>query len=429
MWCHETLPLCLFDLKPFSEVSFLDRSKRDKLIARFEERDAPLYVRVICPYAAEESSNMAISVEKGEILQVVEIVSDEWWECRKTTPKGGGRKKRGRSRKGNVEKGNVDKIKQDKDVNESTNTDNNNVDEEDNTHENEQNNNNNSTTTTMNKNTASAEQGFVPCRYLALLVMDSPSSPTPSTPSTRDLPTTVLCSSPDLLPSTLLRIQNNDPKLRGLSLTRCCVNREWLEKVTSALWGNTVITNLDLSHNGVQSPETALPSMFKSVQKNLRRLVVAHCSLIGVPSEVTMLESLRELHLNNNILTGLPSSIGLLTNLEKLDLSFNKLEAVPEQLHLLKSLEELNMSHNKLTDLPSYLLSLKKLKSLLVAKNPVKGFPKEVVERGNEDLINFMSNMLGGKRFDRHYYLNVHLYNKLYNRKFDLFQSSEPIWS
>ena len=395
---------------------------------RFETRNAPLYVRVICACEADKGSKTHLSVQKGEILQVVDIVNDEWWECRRK--KWEGRRKRRWTRdltdKVSIEKKEKKQVEDttkdetttnvaeeftfSDDDNEDNNHDPANKDEgddsvapvNDNNKDNSKDNikdNNKDNNKDNHKNTSlSTEQGFVPSRYLALLVMDAPSSPTHSN-APRELPTTVLCSSPDLLPITIRRIQKDDPKLRGLSLTRCCVNREWLEKLTSALSTNTNINTLDLSHNGVQSPEMALPPLFKSVQKNLRKLIVSHCSLIGVPSEVIVLGNLKELYLNNNNLTGLPSSIGLLTNLEKLDMSFNKLEGVPEQLHLLKSLVDLNMSHNKLTDLPSFLLSLKKLKSISVAKNPLKGFPKEVVERGNEDLINFMSNMLGGKRF------------------------------
>ena len=85
-------------------------------------------------------------------------------------------------------------------------------------------------------------------------------------------------------------------------------------------------------------------------------------------------------------------------HLNSLDMSFNKLEAVPEQIHMLKNLEILNLSHNKLTLLPSFILSLKNLQSFSVARNPLKGFPKEVVERGDKDVLAYMANMLGGTR-------------------------------
>ena len=356
---------------------------------------------------------MALSVTKGTTVQVLDPVSDEWWECRIVEPPtAGGSPSRptfsqsAQSFHHQLHLPNPQQKQQ------------------------------------RLKQEIAIQQGFVPRQFLGLL--PPPPSPTPA-PQTSEskAPGTVICRTSDDLLELIPKLLSNDGKVRGVSLSRCSLNGEMVDNLSAALEGNSMVSLLDLSYQGVASqvdlpvllqvcdyyyyyyyyyyfflsfakmkskiPFHSRPSthffFFQGIGQKLKSLDLSYCSLTttalekgGSTSWLTLVEALEHLSLQHNHLSSLPSSLGNLIRLKTLDISFNKLEAVPEQLHMLKNLEKLNLSHNKLTLLPSFILSLKNLKSFLVSRNPLKGFPKEVVERGDKDVLAYMANMLGGTR-------------------------------
>ena len=325
MWCNENLPLHSYHLDNFDVVVFGD--KRVKMTSeKDDDEDDPERVStalVLWNFKATSTSQM--TVEQGALLEVVDKVSEDWWECRSTSGR--------------------------------------------------------------------PEQGFVPRSYLSLVVNEEEQETKDNVPGR---PSTPRCEGTQQLSNYVCRLLVNDPQLTSLTFTRCCFSETFAANLAGALEPNEVLTKLRLHHHALQNPETTLPMLVSSFPKQLCILDLSSNSLHTLPAQICNLQNLEELYVNNNHLTSLPVSIGMLTNLQILDAASNKISTFPEQLHLCQNLRILNFKHNKLTSLPSSFLSLKKLESVCVSHNPVKGIPKEIVERGDRDLIHYLENMIDG---------------------------------
>ena len=51
--------------------------------------------------------------------------------------------------------------------------------------------------------------------------------------------------------------------MRGLSFSRCSLNTEMVDSLSAALEGNSVVSFLDLSNQGVGAPQADLPVLLQ----------------------------------------------------------------------------------------------------------------------------------------------------------------------
>jgi Leucine-rich repeat (LRR) protein len=132
--------------------------------------------------------------------------------------------------------------------------------------------------------------------------------------------------------------------------------------------------------------------------KAIRILDLSRNACSVIPDIIGELTQLEELVLQENALTSLPATISKLTNLEVLDIAQNKFTAVPPQLHLLTSLTTFNAAGNRITSLPVFLSSMPKLDSLQLDRNPLKSVPREVLQRGDTDLLVYLREHASGSQ-------------------------------
>lgn len=125
-----------------------------------------------------------------------------------------------------------------------------------------------------------------------------------------------------------------------------------------------------------------------------------------IPPELWKLPSLTRLHLANNLIEELtiPNSFVVL---EYLDLTNNKIKVLPEEICQLKRLRTLLLKGNKeISNLPKGILchlvtssDFYLLQTLQVLEVDCLNFqfpPESIVQRGLQDIMNFLANMAEG---------------------------------
>ncbi|GLC44711.1 hypothetical protein PLESTB_000972000 [Pleodorina starrii] len=144
----------------------------------------------------------------------------------------------------------------------------------------------------------------------------------------------------------------------------------------------------------------ALPLQQLANLSNLVRLDVEGCSLMQLPSEISLLKnlqvllaprnkltqvppeigrlsrSLTQLDLGNNMLTEVPAQLCQLTELRTLNLMANQLVRLPEELGNLVNLRLLGLKSNKLTELPDSMSRLTNLVELFITNNQLAELPE-----------------------------------------------------
>ncbi|GJR99118.1 plant intracellular Ras-group-related LRR protein 4-like protein [Tanacetum coccineum] len=151
---------------------------------------------------------------------------------------------------------------------------------------------------------------------------------------------------------------------------------------------------------------------------SLKELLADYNKLKALPEAVGRIESLEKLYVRYNNISRLPTTMSSLKNIQQLDVSFNELESVPESLCFattlvkmdisnnfadltslprsignLEHLEELNMSNNQIRVLPGSFRMLSKLRMLNVEGNPLELPPRNVLDRGAQAVVQYMSDV------------------------------------
>ena len=105
--------------------------------------------------------------------------------------------------------------------------------------------------------------------------------------------------------------------------------------------------------------------------------------LTEVPAELFEHTYVQELNLANNNLSGpLPTKLGRLDELVVLDLSNNQFTTIPIELNQLTKLEELNLANNQLLGFPDELFELKNLQIIDLSGNGYAEADLEVIRAG-----------------------------------------------
>ncbi|XP_046397759.1 E3 ubiquitin-protein ligase LRSAM1-like isoform X2 [Ischnura elegans] len=118
---------------------------------------------------------------------------------------------------------------------------------------------------------------------------------------------------------------------------------------------------------------------------------------VSLPSDINALRNLQILKVNNNRLKTLPESIGELSKLQEFDVSNNNLKHLPTTMGNLKRLQILDVRSNKLKALPKELCTAFCLREIHVDCDLLIYPPKEVTQKGTEEMMKFLCQENGTK--------------------------------
>uniref|UniRef100_A0A8C4N4K0 PDZ domain-containing protein n=2 Tax=Eptatretus burgeri TaxID=7764 RepID=A0A8C4N4K0_EPTBU len=138
----------------------------------------------------------------------------------------------------------------------------------------------------------------------------------------------------------------------------------------SAISCLTTLKELDISKNGIQ----CLPENIKSC----RGLSVVEASvnpITNLPEGFSQLVNLTQLYLNDAFLEVLPENFGKLTKLRILELRENHLKTLPKSMSKLTQLERLDLGGNEILEMPEVIEHLGSLKELWLDGNGLQRFP------------------------------------------------------
>jgi Leucine-rich repeat (LRR) protein len=97
-----------------------------------------------------------------------------------------------------------------------------------------------------------------------------------------------------------------------------------------------------------------------------------------IPSEIGLLQSVKELQLSRNSFTFIPIEISRMPSLTKLSLFDNKIESIPTAIENMTSLEVLSLYDNEIQEIPAEIGMMIKLQELVLSGNDISLIPKEV---------------------------------------------------
>ncbi|KAK9074829.1 hypothetical protein SSX86_003148 [Deinandra increscens subsp. villosa] len=171
------------------------------------------------------------------------------------------------------------------------------------------------------------------------------------------------------------------------------------------------LQKLDIETNSIEEIPHAIGHCL-----SLKELLADYNKLKALPEAVGRIESLQKLSVRYNNISRLPTTMSSLKNIQQLDVSFNELESVPESLCFattlikldisnnfadlaslprsignLELLEELDMCNNQIRVLPDSFRMLSKLRVLKVEGNPLELPPHNVIEKGAQAVVGYMS--------------------------------------
>lgn len=110
----------------------------------------------------------------------------------------------------------------------------------------------------------------------------------------------------------------------------------------------------------------------------IRELWLCDNRIGELPAEVSAMRNLRTLNLSGNRLSALPAAIGELSRLRELNVARNRLSTIPETVRRLGALERLFLHECAIEVLPDVLGGLQSLQELYVQNNRLHGIPHDI---------------------------------------------------
>ncbi|KAK6186062.1 hypothetical protein SNE40_008169 [Patella caerulea] len=148
-----------------------------------------------------------------------------------------------------------------------------------------------------------------------------------------------------------------------------------------------------------------LKEIRKSVALGSNTLDLSNKGLLQIPEEILQMPTLEHLYLEGNELSFLPDEFfDCLPNLKWLDLRRNQLTRLPSvYLGRHQNLRNLLLEFNNLKSLPLELGLVKSLSGLNISNNPLEFPPSEIMERGTQEILKFLYEMLQAKVSSKSY--------------------------
>ncbi|XP_050399386.1 leucine-rich repeat-containing protein 27 isoform X1 [Patella vulgata] len=145
--------------------------------------------------------------------------------------------------------------------------------------------------------------------------------------------------------------------------------------------------------------DVILKEIRKSVALGSNTLDLSNKGLLQIPEEILQMPTLEHLYLEGNELSFLPDEFfDCLPNLKWLDLRRNQLTRLPSvYLGRHQNLRNLLLEFNNLKSLPLELGLVKSLSGLNSSNNPLEFPPSEIMERGTQEILKFLYEMLQAK--------------------------------
>ncbi len=161
------------------------------------------------------------------------------------------------------------------------------------------------------------------------------------------------------------------------------------------------LEGIDLSSNRI----TKIPSQVGAFI-DLKKLGLSKNNLNSLPDEIIMLQKLTKISLSNNNFIQIPDQLKELKKLEEIDIGSNKLEIIPPWFKSLENLKFIDLRRNLLTDVPKWLFEFRKVEYIFTGHktvrnenvlsltgNPLLIPPFEIIERGNEAVLQYFQEL------------------------------------
>ncbi|KAL8046959.1 hypothetical protein ABFS82_08G212500 [Erythranthe guttata] len=203
----------------------------------------------------------------------------------------------------------------------------------------------------------------------------------------------------------LVRLEELDLSSNGLSvlpetigslvnLKKLNVETNDIEEIPHAIGRCTSLVELRADYNRLK----ALPEAVGKLGC-LEILTVRYNNIKQLPTTMASLSSLKELDISFNELESVPESLCFATTLVKINISnnFADLRSLPRSIGNLEMLEELDMSNNQIRILPESFRMLTQLRVLKVEGNPLEVPPRTVIEKGPQEIVQYMANLAAQK--------------------------------
>ncbi|XP_007900958.1 volume-regulated anion channel subunit LRRC8D-like [Callorhinchus milii] len=172
----------------------------------------------------------------------------------------------------------------------------------------------------------------------------------------------------DKIPSliaALPKLQLLDLKGNNLSKIDDVANLQYMEKLNCLkFWFNMI---------------RIIPSNITLI-KSLKYLYLSHNLIEVLPNVLFTIEDLHYLDVKNNSITLIPDGIAKLVNLKFLDVSSNKIEKLPEALYKCTKLQTLKLNYNLITSLSKSISNLSQLSQLELLGNYMEKLPVEIAQ-------------------------------------------------
>ncbi|MGH0136763.1 UNVERIFIED_CONTAM: hypothetical protein FKN15_070936 [Acipenser sinensis] len=148
-----------------------------------------------------------------------------------------------------------------------------------------------------------------------------------------------------------------------------------LERIPSAIFSLSHLTELDLKDNNLKSIEEI--ASFQHFCK-LRILKLHYNSVVDIPLYIAKVASVEMLYLNKNKISELPPHLFKLSKLFHLELAFNCIKEIPAEIEELEELQYLGIDNNSITKLPQELFKCTKLRVLILSHNLLTHIPPNI---------------------------------------------------
>jgi len=160
-------------------------------------------------------------------------------------------------------------------------------------------------------------------------------------------------------------------------------------------WSSVTCLRGQATHLALRSKDLQgrLPSEI-GLLNELKELDIANNNISSITSRLGLLTNLQDIYIADNMVASLPSEIGLLSNLKHLSFSSNNIEIIPDELGSLENIFGIYGNKNAISSIPTSIGLMASLGEFYVAFNNISSLPTEIGLLKNMLKIQFDGNIL-----------------------------------